>query len=304
MNFDLLLAWMAHVGEGPWTAFRRAVEYSAGDGPEAEEGGMTAGRAARILSDLGHADFFVDGGSSWRAFAPVLGGLLGARSAVLTGARTPRLVESLAGVCARLDCDVVIEGQSAAPRRVEVVGGHEALRAVAEASGITFVDDLPRRLASSLQPVRREIEAADSSEPPINWSHSCLDLETLEWREGRTGDATVHRYQSSYGPTRYFVDFAGRHVACDRRTAVYAAALLASVDLVAYDPTRQEFAVPGRASLPAPYARTATLCSGRPGAFVDGRTTYVQVPSEVAAVLAVGSGSSYPGSPTWIGSNR
>ena len=57
MNANAVIHWMAHVGEGSWSAFKRAVASAV---PPDD-----VRRAARLLrarfSDLGFAEFFVDG---------------------------------------------------------------------------------------------------------------------------------------------------------------------------------------------------------------------------------------------------
>ena len=298
MNFDLLLAWMAHVAEGPWAAFRRAITnlvQADADGADADE--MTR-RARRTLTDLGHADFFLDGGNSWRVIAPVLAGLPGGNEAVLCGARNAGLVGELEKAAVAAGCEVSSDDDFDAPRRVSFIGGAEALASVSRAARIPFVENLPRRLAASIVPVGRAIEMAEQDDPPINWGHSAFDFEELAWSTHAEGP-TAHEYQSKYGVRRHFVDVPDRGlVEMDRRPAVYAAAFIRSVGLATYDAAQRQLFVPLAAPLPTPYARAATLCSGRPSTVSDGRACYGDVPPGIAAVLIVSSGGSYPTSPT------
>src|SRR5262245_45852931 len=60
LNYDRLLAWMAHLGEGSWMSFRRAVAFFSDHGAEQDAEAALARTARRVLSDLGHAAFFVD----------------------------------------------------------------------------------------------------------------------------------------------------------------------------------------------------------------------------------------------------
>jgi len=301
MNYELLLSWMAHVGEGSWGAFRRAVDQLADRDGDEESRDVAPRRARRALAELGHVAFFVGDGADWTVCAPVLGGLPSGAAAVLCGARTPALVDGLRACCEAAGCRVLLEEQSFAPPRIEVAGNDQALRQAADASGIPFVPNLPRVLAASVESVRASIDNAQNAEPPINWAHSCLDLETLAWSD-EIVTKTAHRYRSRYGPTRYFVDAPGRSlVTLDGRTAIYAAALVNSLDLVEYDASAQRLSTPLRAPLPAAYARAASLCRGRLGTVAEGRATYEEVPADVGSVLTVASGASYPMPSRWFG---
>ena len=300
MNFEALLAWMAHVGGGSWAAFRRAVVYFAEDDANGNgNADAEVRRARRVLSDLGYADFFVDGGGSWRAFAPVLG-VVHDGEAILCGARNLRLVEEIVNACERTGCEIRVEDVANAPPLVAGSGDKQSLLAAADAAGLRFVPDLPRLLAAQLVPIPSMIETAELSDSPINWSHSAFDLHALSWSEEAVMP-TAHAYQSKYGAQQHFVDVPGRGlVELDRDSAVYAAAFVNSLDLIEYDGSTCLLSVPGAAPLPAPYARAAALCSARPSAVADGRRSYSRVPPEIAAVIRVASGGRYPGSPRWV----
>lgn len=299
MNFEPLLAWMAHVGGGSWTAFRRAVVYFAeadanGDGTAEAD----VRRARTVLSDLGYARFFIDGGSSWQGFAPTIG-VVHDGEAIVCGVRNRRLLESVVQASERAGCELTVDGVHNAPPRVALRGDAELLRAVADSEGLRFVADLPRWLAAGLVPIPSMIEATEATDSPINWSHSAFDLDGLSWSE-EAAKPTAHAYRSRYGAVQHFVDVPGRGlVALDRRSAVYAAAFMNSVDLIEYDESTSSLSTPLEAPLPAAYARAATLCSGRPSTVVDGRIRYSTVPVGVAAVLTVASGGIYPVSLKW-----
>ena len=73
---DRLLEWMTHLGSGPWDAFREAVDDL--DDGESGDDAQKLHRALRIVfSDLGHADFFVNGSRRWRVRRPALAELIG-----------------------------------------------------------------------------------------------------------------------------------------------------------------------------------------------------------------------------------
>lgn len=294
---------MAHVGGGSWTAFRRAVVYFAEADAEAEENGDGTAeayvrRARTVLSDLGYARFFIDGGSSWQPFAPTIG-VVHDGEAIVCGVRNRRLLESIIQASQRAGCQLTVEEAHDAPSRVALRGDVEVLRAVADAEGLRFVADLPRWLAAALVPIPSMIEAAETSDSPINWSHSAFDLDGLLWSE-EAAAPTAHEYRSRYGALQHFVDVPGRGlVALDRRSAVYAAAFVNDVDLIEYDESTSSLSTPLEAPLPAAYARAATLCSGEASHVVDGRIRYSTVPLGTAAVLTVASGGTYPLSPKW-----
>lgn len=300
MNFEPLLAWMAHVGGGSWSAFQRAVVYFAEfDSNGSDTGEVDVRRVRSVLSDLGCADFFVDGGSSWRAVAPIIGGIHHGE-ALVCGVRNRQLVDAIEQASERAGCERVVETERDAPPRIAVRGGEQALRAVAESVGLRFVPDLPRRLVAALVPVPLMIEAAEISDAPINWSHSAFDFDELSWSD-QAASPTAHTYRSKYGAQQHFVDVPDRGlVALDRRTSVYAAAFVNSVDLVAYDESGARLTAPLGAPLPFAYARAATLCSGRRASVADGQVTYSAVPLGVAAALTVACGGSYPTSPRWF----
>jgi hypothetical protein len=292
---------MAHVGGGSWTAFRRAALYFAEADEDANgNAGAEVRMARRVLSDLGYADFSVDGGSSWTAFAPIIGAV-GDDEAILCGVRNGGLVEAVTTESGRAGCNTNVEDLGDAPARIALTGDEHRFRAVAEAVSLRFEPDLPRLLVTALVPIPSAVESANTSEAPINWLHSAFDFDEMSWSERQKPGPTAHEYRSKYGARQYFADVPGRGlIALDRRTAVYAAAFARSVGLAAYDERTASLSAPLEAPLPFEYARTATLCSGRPSSVVDGRSTYSAVPLSVAAVLTVASGGTYPGSPTWL----
>lgn len=300
MNYESLIEWMAHVGGGSWPAFQRAVAYY----EAAETSGNGAGertnpRPWRPLSDLGYAEFFVNGSTSWRAFAPVIGGVSESQ-ALLCGVRNRRLIDAIEEAAERLGCVTTIEPLRDAPARVSIEGEDGALRAVADAVGLSFVPSVARRVVASLTPVPTMVDTAERSEAPINWTHTAFDFRDLRWSD-QAASPTAHAYRSKYGAQRYFVDLPGRELAAlNRRSAVYAAAMLNRVDLVEYDEATSTLSTPVATPLPFDYARAVTLCSGWPAEVVDGRLRYSSVPLDTAADVMVLSGGRYPASPRWF----
>jgi hypothetical protein len=80
--------------------------------------------------------------------------------------------------------------------------------------------------------------------------------------------------------------------------------MLNDVRLAEYDPVAKRLSVPHFAPLPELYSRAACLCSGRPARVVDGRITYEEVPSDLAAILIVASGQPYPVVQSTVGTGR
>jgi hypothetical protein len=303
MNFEGLLAWMGHLGEGSWESFRRAVAYYAEDRTDAPAPDYAPGRARRVLSDLGHAQFFAEDRRTWRVFMPTLARLPNSRQAVLCGARNPQVLTALQTAASSHGCEVTDEDVADGPRRVALTGDAHALQASAESAGVRFVDDVSRRLAASLVPIPEAIESGMPSEAPINWAHTIFDFDSLAWSQDVTTSSasSAHEYRSRYGVARYLVQVPERGlVALDRRTAIYAAAFINSIDLAQYDAAGRSFSTPLAAPLPDAFARAATLCSGRLSTVSDGRITYLGIQPQAASILAVASGGRYCGAPTWF----
>ena len=141
MNWELLLNWMTHVQEGSWRAFRGAVAKIIDPDADADAASRRRRKLWTFLSDLGHVDFFLEGSQRWRVRAPALAGLLPpARSAVLTGGRTPRLLATLADGAAANGCRVRSDGAEDRPACIHVDGDPGGLLAAAGAAGIPFIE--------------------------------------------------------------------------------------------------------------------------------------------------------------------
>lgn len=291
MNWEVLLYWMTHLQEGSWGTFRGAVAKLVG--ADADLDAVT--RALRVfLSDLGHADFFVDGSQRWRVLPPALAGLASDGSAVLAGGRTPKLLSGLTEGATGHSCRVVIDRYGGRLACVRIDGDPGGLSAAAAAAGIPHVPSFATVLCDSINPIARLIENATVDGRPANWSVRSFDLDSLTWVDGlRTRSAC--EFRSRYGPTRYYLSTRrGRLLRLPKREAVYAAAMLREVELATYDAVASTLSVPASAPLPELYARAACLCAGAPSAVQHGRLSYRNVPHNVAAVLLVAAGQPYP----------
>ncbi len=292
MNWEVLLHWMTHVQEGSWGTFRGAVAKLVTDNTDLD----AVSRGLRIfLSDLGHADFFVEGSQRWHVRPPALAGLpQPAGSAVLTGGRTPKLLADLTEGAAAHGCRVVIDGDEDRPASIRVDGDPGGLTAAAVSSGIPFVESFASGLCGSINPIPRLVETAGVEEGPANWSVRSFDFDSFTWVEGLRGRSACE-FRSRHGPTRYYLHMRrGRLLRLPKRETVYAAAMLRGLALAAYDAATSTLSVPASAPLPEPYARAACLCAGAPSVFQHGRLVYRSVPRDVAAVLLVAAGQPYP----------
>ena len=292
MNADVVLHWMTHIGEGSWSTFRSAVTKIFGSDADID---ALCRQLRVVLSDLGHADFFVNESQHWQILPPVLAGLttpMGA--ALLTGGRTPRLADAILGAAAAHGCRVTIQNDEYPISRILVEGTRPALAKLAAEVGIVYVDRFASTNWSAISPVPVQMQNARLEPPPANWSIRSFDFASLTWVEGLQRRSACE-YQSRYGPRRFYVHTRhGQLLRLPKREAVYAAATLRNANLAAYDSDFRTLSTPAAAPLPESLARAACLCTATPAQFKDGRLLYAGVPWDVASVLLVSAGQPYP----------
>ena len=124
MNWDVLLHWMTHLGEGSWEAFKDAVTRL---GPEDADPDNLVIALRFHLSDLAHVDFFTGGSRRWRVLRPVLAGLAQSDAAILTGGRTPSLHEALARASDGAGCVMSLESSDRRQTTLRITGATSAL---------------------------------------------------------------------------------------------------------------------------------------------------------------------------------
>jgi hypothetical protein len=293
VNWELLLHWMTHVGEGTWGAFRASVTKLAGSDAEVDS---MCRRLRVTLSDMGHADFFVAGSQRWRILPPVLAGLAGEQAvdAVLAGARTRILVDRLIGAAASQGCIIETEDMEAAPSIVRVHGDRNALAETARAAGIDYLPNVADAFCMSATAVPALVRDARPEEGPANWAVRSFDLRSLKWIEG-LHDRSACEYQSRYGPRKFFLHRRrGQLLRLPKRDAVYAAAMLNGVTLPLYDEGLEMLSTPIAAPLPEALSRAAALCGGAPAKMENGRLRYGRVPPQTAALILLSAGAAYP----------
>lgn len=298
---ELLLQWLTHVREGSWTAFRRSL--FALDAPDDEDDAALARRMRGCLSDMGHVDFFIGGGNRWRTFAPLLGGVGDAASAVLSGGRTNKLIETLASSSATEGCRIEASEVSDGPDSIQVKGPSESFARVAFGAGLGYVPDLALALCAALEPIESVLASATRGAAPTNWSVQSFDLGLLKWVDGLLPN-TAYEYSSRYGARRYYIRWPrATLLRLDKRQAVYAAAHLNRVALLSYNAQDRRLAVPRGAPLPDEMARAATAGRGALATVEYGRLVYGGVSPAVAGALMVGAGQRPP-EPHWSSEGR
>ncbi|MGA2185453.1 MAG: hypothetical protein ABSH47_20730 [Bryobacteraceae bacterium] len=293
MNWDALIYWMSQIGEGSWAGFRRAVAELAGGDADAAE----LSRALRVfLSDLGHADFFIDASQTWRMLSPALAGAASqAGTAFLIGARSPDLTRRLQDSAQHHGARVEILHTDERPCRIFVVAAPEAMNSVAADAGLPYTQHYSASRIASVPLIRSILEnAVEEPEAPVNWAVSSFDLNRLKWVEGLLPRSACE-YKSHYEARRFFLHKRSGHLLqMSKREAVYGAAVLQSVELASYDQGAYTLSTPIEAPLPEALTRTACLCSGEPARLEGRRLVYCGVPPSVGFALLVAAGQPHP----------
>jgi hypothetical protein len=277
--------------EGSWFSFLRALEALQVETGLASSPSVTQVRVR--LEELAHAEFFLGGSNRWRTLAPLLGGLSVGNTAVLVGARTPRLLQRLALSAERSGCRIQIEDGWPGPDHVRVLGTPRAISAAARQSEVPYVDDLAATLAATVEPVRSVIARSAPTAAPINWSVRSFDLSGWGWVDELLPD-TAYEYRSRHGQRMHCVRVKHRLLQLDRRYAVYAAASIHRVPLISYNEEGATLTIPRAAPLPVAMERSAAACLGTPAKEENGRLSYSGVPSQVARILMAAAGQRLP----------
>jgi hypothetical protein len=293
MNWDILLHWMTHMGEGSWDGFKDAVARLA---PQDEALDELFVRLRLYLSDMGHAEFFIGGSRRWRVLPPVLAGLAAqSDAAVLCGGRTRQLSGILTTYAKAAGCLVSLEDAADGPTALRVTGEPAALASAASAAGIRFVSDYASALCREVVPVYEMFECAPEESAPTNWSRKSFDFDSMSLVDGFRPNSACECSPRRGLPRWYVHTRRGRLRAMPKREAIYTAAMLQRVTLLRYDSEIRRLLSPVRVPPPELFSRVACLCAGTRGR-VEGRLiVFDQVPLETAAVLCVAAGQSHPG---------
>lgn len=293
MNDEVLLHWLSHLGEGTWNRFRSTV---AGILLPDDDARRRLQFWRNRLSDLGHVDFFVNGSHRWRVRQPMLAGTCGLEgSAMLCGARTPKIVQLLQAAADKHGCGFELSPLLDLPSRVIVVGTDKQIEGVARECGLHYIPKYAERLCCELKPISASSDG--TSDEPVNWQVWSFDLGTREWIKGRLPKA-ARVYKSKYGEMRHFwCDWQHNLRPAPKREAIYASAAVQRVTLAAYDWERRALTMPAVAPLPEAYMRAACLCSGMPPHYEGGMLVFESVPPSIASILLVSAGQPHPGVP-------
>lgn len=304
MDFDLLLAWLSHVGKGSWASFRQAL--STLQAADDEHPPMTPWVVASRLSEMGHVgfEFASSGRGSWRCFKPVLGGLTTTGAAVLTGARTPGLVEQVDRACASTGARIERIDVPGRPMIVRVIAPTSTLYETAVLASTHFVPELAVALCHRLKPVCALLDSAAVEPAPINWETHFFDVASRRWRvansEAVLRATTAFEFRPAFGGRRYFVRDSRRGLLRmpDRSEAAYAAALLNRDPMLGYDDDSRVLSVPIGAPLPQEMSRAAVAAAGMPPSLAGQQLRYTGISASVAAALLAAAGQRPP-RPHW-----
>lgn len=290
MSFDRVLQWMTSTGQGAWPAFRAAVRRVVGT--EDEEDLVRTCRF--LLSDLAHADFFVDGSQSWRVLAPHLASVSAcSNETLLCGGRTPGVLSRMSGSAARFGCSLVEKSTGGAFTIWSLKGEAEQLQRVADDARVPLVDSYVERLVAGLVPIPQVTAAAKESQAPVNWQVRSFDFATRSWRDGAENSGALE-FTSRNNVRRYCVRVEGALREVEKREAIYWVAHERGERLVVYDPRTAVLDVSAACPLPERLARAAAICAQAPARYSAGRLTYQSIASEQAALIMVAAGQLFP----------
>jgi hypothetical protein len=292
MNCDLLLYWMSQVGEGSWSGFRKAILELASD--SLDQAGL-ARRLRVAFSDLGHADFFIDGTQRWRVLPSMLVGL-GAEepAAVLCGARSPELVESLKVAAEASGCQFLTTDMEESASRISVRGCESDIGRVADRIHVSFVPSASNGLLNAIESIASQIENAPHVQRPEKWDEESFDLSTRSWVKGLQPHAAC-KFTPLYGSSKFLLHRRReRFLDLTKRDAVYASAMVQGVKLLGYNEEGGVLTAPIGAPLPEKLARAACLCSGMKAVIEAESFTYCGVPLDIASGIFVAAGQQSP----------
>ena len=296
MSRDRLLEWMTHLGSGSWDAFREAVH--AVDDAQILDDAHKLFRAVRIaFSDLGYADFFVNGSRRWRVRRPALAQLIGNDDAhMFVGGRTRELLDRVKLIAGpNGEASMTIREEEFGPSLVRIEADPRYLREVAAKLEIQYVPKAAHTLAARLRSIRTTLDEAERVEEPINWSVRSWSFRDAQWVAERD-DRTLREYTNRHGRRRYLVgtDRGPSLREVERRSGMYCAAFLRGVQIAKYDNKEDAFRVPVWAPLPPAHARAGCLSRGLPGSIEGGNLVFKGVDWQTAAVVIQSLGQRVP----------
>lgn len=286
-----LLLWMSARTSGSQQSLRAKIAELRPGGPGTS---ATFRQAEWDFSSLGHAEFGAAAdGPNWRIAPPVLaaGGYTGPCRAILCGARSLRLLESL--VRRAGDETITIEEQPRAPDVVAVSApsAHD-LAALAASLGLPIQWNAPIAILLSATPPGA-IPLDRISMPIGGWSVSRFSKSQLSWVESSAREAAdvargLFRFRADRQPTCHVLVERGEFYACDPASAKYRVLHRARRRRrpLLYDGNTAELTVPVSCRPPALVERALIVGSGRLPVFRNGRIVYGRVDWGLAASVA------------------
>lgn len=247
-----------------WMSYRRSGKI--GDLPGELIG--TAGER-RFVDDavtLGHAEWTAP--NTWQIAPPVLAGLprLGENAAVLCGARTPKLLDSLAAACSAAGTHLSSERHDSRPATVMVVAASQELLAdAAVRAGIPLQSDAALRILACTPSVRlwprtpcpmvqgRVETVRRFSSSKMQWVSSTLE-------EAAAASAGLFRIQRDWDWVSLIKSSPQDAALIDDRAGRIAAA--AKCKVVRWLPDSGTLSLPAQLYPPGIMARGMALCSG------------------------------------------
>ena len=288
VDLDQILDALAVMDAGSWNAFRRLINHS-------EEERYKPHEALRTLRSLAYIDVEVNARNAsprrWSLAPTALVALPSRTSAVLTGHRTPELIERLldAGVAGNAQIDKsLVPGR---PTRFCVEAEHPGvLQSVAEAVGVPLLFDAPRRILERMPTIEDILGSQPELLLPAGCAFERFNRAGNRWIEQQTSGerlAGSYRIRFPTGERRYAVWADGVWRECGNATAKYAGAAAVGEHIMAYDEDRNELTCLFGARPPGLFERALILCSGElPQTPGDHRSIYKNVPDNVHRWIA------------------
>lgn len=287
--YEQLLLWVSELGQGTWTEFREAHDWTVQ--PRVGQRRPLPTTTAHAFSILGHME--VDWQARvWSVAPPALTILPGAGAhAVLTGSRTQMLTEKLRDLAANADdfyCDQFT--QAWGPDALFIAAADETgVERLADELGIKYEPCISERLAQLLAPIDSHLALAHSTPPAKGYGVERFDDESLRFL-ATTADTQpgLYQYGVSYRSEFRWLDETGTYFALDRATAVYVELRRCRRGVLRYQRANVNgtLIVPFHAQLPALQARTAAMCSGLMPTLADRYWNYANVPRDTAHRIA------------------
>ncbi|MCE5285180.1 MAG: hypothetical protein LLG02_04930 [Pelosinus sp.] len=307
-----LLEILATRGDISFADFDRAIDYLYSDAIGEENANNVRRRIARHMEELAHCEFDYSRRRVYccRPELVLLPGR-GCYTAILTGARTPKMIRSLMNLQSsnREQMVVSMSPQQRAriplPDKISVsVVERSLLNRIAVSLRMDIQSDVPAawvimHSTSSMEEYETTLQRYISSS--VNWSCRQFSLERLHFVSVRRGEnvSGLLEFTDPYTQKKFHVwSFEGKSVEIDRDWGRYMVLKKAALNVLFYDKVRHILGVPCFVPLPRLLARAAALSSGYAAneGYIEGRVLgpstrlnmdlYFGVPLNIATGIA------------------